>query len=520
MMRKTLKKALTLVLCAGMLFSATACIDESTELEPEIPVAVPDYYSSGKQFDFYSYISPTNGTYTVDGESYFGGEDLQTVESYKEMLDCGFTILYVNNNSAYYTGDWDTSEAKKCFELGYQAGFRKILIEDRRLIYLAGGTPLYGDAKSPFNSQEELDDKVAEYLSTYVNMPGFYGVQIQDEPTAAVAKAYGQLYKSLKRVGKERFGIDDLYVHINFLPVGVGDLTMYASEYENYRDAYSKYYDIFLQETGAKLISADTYAFRGGNFYPGFYSGIQVMRERATLADADISYVLQSFQAYTGTTEVFRMVDKSCMYLEMNSLIGFGSKEFGYYTYMPHTSIDSANGGDAGVGSFLTRSGERTNIWYGAQSLFADAQKFAPVVLNYDFKGAKMYTRTPATYKISNYFTSWSENKYNTTCDWDNSYEFAKIKSVEQDNDISLLTEMYDEENSLYMYMVQNIIDPINSRIGRTEMNVSVEFSDEYDWVAEYDCGELRYVKLNNGKYEKTLSAGYAVYLIPLSSTK
>ena len=65
-----------------------------------------------------------------------------------------------------------------------------------------------------------------------------------------------------------------------------------------------------------------------------------------------------------------------------------------------------------------------------------------------------------------------------------------------------------------------NPIDALYSETGKmhyTEITVSAEFSG-YEWVAEFDCGELTYVKLNNGKYTKTLSSGYAVYLVPLKA--
>ena len=147
-------------------------------------------------------------------------------------------------------------------------------------------------------------------------------------------------------------------------------------------------------------------------------------------------------------------------------------------------------------------------------------QKFAPVVLNYKYQGAKMFTAPITNFSTTPYLSSYVESVTKTTFDWDNSYEFELLKEVEQDNDIILSTELYDETNDLYMYMVQNVINPINSRKGNTTTTVSVKFEDGYDWVAEYDCGELRYVPLKNGVYKTTLSAGYAVYLIPLQSQK
>jgi hypothetical protein len=66
--------------------------------------------------------------------------------------------------------------------------------------------------------------------------------------------------------------------------------------------------------------------------------------------------------------------------------------------------------------------------------------------------------------------------------------------------------------------MIMNAIDSlfaIKGDAASTECTFTAEFAG-YDYVAEFDCGELRYVKLDNGKYTKSLSSGYAVYLVPL----
>ena len=66
------------------------------------------------------------------------------------------------------------------------------------------------------------------------------------------------------------------------------------------------------------------------------------------------------------------------------------------------------------------------------------------------------------------------------------------------------------------MYMVQNIMDPRNSTEFNTAENVTVTFDSSYTYVAEIESGKISYVKLENGVYSKVLSAGYAVFLIPL----
>ena len=208
----------------------------------------------------------------------------------------------------------------------------------------------------------------------------------------------------------------------------------------------------------------------------------------------------------------------------MNSCIGMGMTEFAYYTYMPGKSYSTTGTKALERGSFLTRNGEKTNIYYYAQETMAAAQKLAPIITNYKFQGSKLYTCDDpltqdnpivANFDYTNYFRSTVDDKTNTAIEFDNSYEFNKVKSVNIDNDIAFVTELYDQTNDLYMYMAQNVIDPRNGALGRTDMNVSIDFGD-YEWVAQIEDGDVTYVKLEDGIYNKALSAGYAVYLVPL----
>jgi hypothetical protein len=75
---------------------------------------------------------------------------------------------------------------------------------------------------------------------------------------------------------------------------------------------------------------------------------------------------------------------------------------------------------------------------------------------------------------------------------------------------------MKDAQNDLYLYMLQNVIDPLYGADARTAENVTATFDGGYTYVAEFDNGNLRYVKLDKGVYTKTLAAGHAVYVIPL----
>lgn len=471
---------------------------------------LPDYSQSDAHFEFFGYTPPTDGTYTVNGEEFFAGENFISVERYKEYKDAGFTIL----NTIYGGEMWETSDAKKTLELGYEAGIDKIIVTDRRIWGLIDGGKTFDDEDFKYRNEAELDEYVYTLMKDYAVMPGFYGLVLMDEPNYHKQESYGMVYKSVKRVAAEKFGIDDLYIHMNFLPNSADD-SYYSDDNSDQAAAYRSYLEGFLKETGTDRISVDTYAFHSFGIAAGFYPSLQILRDLCTQYEAEMSYCLQSFNMYNGAVEYFREVDKSAMYLEINSLVGFGASNFGYYTYMPMQSNTTDGSFCTDSGSFLNRKGEKNNIYYYGQEIMASMKKFEKVVLNYDFCGAKFFTHTPAQYKTSSYFMS-NANKAGSIIEFDNGYELKLLKNYKIDNDISLVTELYDEKNDLYMYMLLNAIDPMNSEKGETSMTVEADFGKEYKYVAEFDCGELSYVKLDDGVYKNTLSAGYAVYLIPL----
>lgn len=540
-MKKIFKKIIATTLCATMLTSCLAgCGDKGVKL--------PDYSSNNQRFEFLTYRSPNNGKFYIDGLEYYAGETFRTVERYKEMLDCGFTILY-NNEPIEKDTVFEGSECEMIMERAYEAGFNKIINLDKRINNVIDGSRTCFDPDKvgvvkgydpdpthyTYQSEEQLKEFIKSCLKDYIDMPGFYGLVLQDEPRRHNADIYGKVYNQTKKAAAE-LGMDEIYLHSNFLPVGATSdhyvkkcnivhtnedpasecefCIMAENETKNADARYRDYLNDFFTEAQFDRVSADTYAFRGGlGLYPGMYPSLQILREETDKIGAELSYCLQSFHMYSGTAEAFRRVDQAMMYMEMNSLVGFGASNFAYYTYCPHTE-SYTSGGDVGDGSFLTRDGERTNIWYYGQQLMKEMQEFAPVVLSYDFKGAKFVQGDKIQYGIGPYMNGevigWKEVA------WDNSHEFNLLKSAKIDNDIALITELKDDENDLYMYMVQNVIDPIKGRAGRTDMNVEVDFGSEYTHVAEFDCGHLKYVELTDGVYKNTLSAGYAVYLIPL----
>ncbi len=561
MKKNIFKKIATLGLAATLAVGALSACGEGTtaveEYKGEDIMAL--YEDSDKQFEFFAYRTLTDGYYYVDGKAYFT-RDLRTTADYEVYQEAGFTILYLNPG---YNGtdNWETCDTKKAWNAALAAGVDRIFFVDGRI----GSLLMSGDELPTLYPKDELDENgkvvldedkltayVKECLSTYFNEEGFYGLSLGDEPSYKYSESYGAVAKAIRKAAKElteEIGAANLknaigeegkpYLHVNFLPIDSGGLR--SERFQTYKtdedgnelldengnrivltftESYTKYIEDYILAMEPDRISVDIYYFRGSGISPGAYACVQILANLCKQYDISLTFCLQSFEMYpgTGTTPIYRRVDKSDMRMEMESLIGFGVDHFAYYTYATDTVNSSEDTRSVSGSAFVDYNGNPTNIYYWGKELMANAKKFEKVVLNYKYQGARMYqTQMTATFGTGAYFASNIEPVSGTSIQFDNSYQFAKLKDVSFDNDVLFVSELKDSANDKYMYFVQNCIDPANGDLGNTTETVTVDFGSEYNWVAEFDGGDLTYVKLDGGKYEKLLSAGYGVFLIPLA---
>jgi hypothetical protein len=128
------------------------------------------------------------------------------------------------------------------------------------------------------------------------------------------------------------------------------------------------------------------------------------------------------------------------------------------------------------------------------KEILANNQKFAPTILQFDYKGSKTYGSADhlAEVTVSN--------------------SFAKLSNFTVSTGSALVTELYDDENKNYMYMAMNVLDPDTSSTVET---VTMTFNG-YTHALVYDGnGNFTNVTLNNGVYTATLNVADAVYVIP-----
>ena len=512
------KKFLTFLLSAVSLFSVafSGCGPQGN---------APDYSSSTKQFDFYGYSACIDG-WNIDGVPYDNeNEDYLSVERIKEYKDAGMTIYFPQ--SAAYVDDsvaqnFENSQAKKALDYCIEAGIDKVILMDSRIQRLSkpskeNAVGLIGEGKQ-FATEAELDQTIAQYLEPYKDHEAFYGVMLGDEPFYYHTENYGQVYRSIKRV------MPECYIQYNLNPITAGtgtsgnqrniDIRFPALEEgdegygvqpntdEEVIVRYKKYLRGFMDATGADYIQYDQYPFRSAITADAYFVlGLQVVAELAKEYDAEFYFVTQTYGQKEGSHDNPRMLSDADLYWMNNMLLGFGIKQISYFTYFTKADNNAEHFIDGN--SFLTWYGEKTNIYHWMKQIMAEEQKLAPTILNFEYTTSKVLKVLPTTFNASYAFKTLE------------TAEFMALKDATINKEVAIITELYDAAKGNYMYMVQNIVDPVYKGSKAYQTTV-LTFEEKYKSAVVYVKGERTLVSLDKGN---TLTIkhkpGEATFVIP-----
>lgn len=528
---KILNKILLIAMAFAISVSAFGCSAFGSAKK------APDYADNGEKFTFYAYGSVSDGQYIVKGQTYYVGESYITLERLLEYKASGMDVIMPQ--STVLPDEDETGAIYKNFmnfmDLANQAGL-KVIITDNRIMYMSAAkySLINNDIAKTYHfaSEKALDDEIERCLSLYKDLPAFYGVLLIDEPSGEIleAGAFGEVYRSIKRV------LPSCYINANLCSLGswskrdffpnakkedLSELTGIPVETENFYEAVDDYvenytgekaklqYDIlslryrellylYLDTTQAEAITIDSYPLYRSGVMDGYMLNVQVAAEVAKERNVKLNWITQTMTMATTTIENDRVLTKEdCEWLN-NMLLGFGVKNIGYFTYFRHD--DNATEYFNADGSFINDYGEKNDLYYIMQDIMSKNQSFAHVILNFDYVTSATYNEnSPYKDKFSRYAHQG---------------EFAKIVDAKNDKVSMLITELYDDDNSRYMYMIQNICDS-QYQGSKTYQISTIKFSSEYNYAVVYDDGERSIVKLNNHTLTVENKAGEAKYVIP-----
>ncbi len=452
------------------------------------------------QFDLYGYSPPTDGTYTVDGELKTTGEDYRTVERYKEYQECGFNILLMQFGGTYNGEDWETCDAKMVMDRAYEAGLKKAIIVDKRIYDLCKiKDGIIGEGKQ-FVSEAALDEFIASCMQTYQGHPAFYGVQLLDEPRHNQLITIGQLYRSIKRVNAQAF------VQCNLLPLcGVAGCNSYFPYEGDWVENWGTYLEKYIEATGADYVMYDSYPiceqWWESNISRTYIRGLQTATRVCKERGVKLYFVAQTFGMTNCGDYYFIMPSEAQIRWQINLLLGFGVKQFSYFTYWTkqanNTQGELFHDGQA----MMTRDGKRTETWYQMQQIHKEMQKLAPIILNFEYVADRYFLKTP--FKSHPLYIGYIGR--------------GKLEGVtaQTDQEIVFVHELEDKKNGHTMYAITNVTDPKYAGEFDKPQSTTITFEKPYTKVDVFEQGEWKTVELIDGSYTATLLPGYAQFILP-----
>ena len=462
-----------------------------------------------KEYLFYCYNCPTSGYFTINGYKYFYGEDFRTAERYAEYVDCGFNMVQARGENSYSGEEWEGCNCQRVFKEALKGGCKRILVTDGRFDrWIRNDRDIVGEGKM-FVTEEELDKAVAECVAPYACQEGFYGIQLFDEPIYDQFPAYGQIMRSIKRI------LPDAYVQSNLLPMTATPKLLspqkeYAEDIATDKiateemalwDIYTKYVGDFQEITQADNLHFDEYPFRreyiiSGNTIPNYQLVARMCKERGIA----FRVVLQSFAHIWSGNYHNRRMTESDMYWQTNFAMGFGVREYSFYTYMakPDFMYKDRPMGEMDGAAFINLDGSRTKLYEYTKRIIAEMKKMSVVLQNYEYESSHVVTEAGKTCKDFD----WTKFLYED--------EPSPIP-VTVDKGVAFITRQTNGENELYMLEnIGNVRDELFDGIGPMQLKAKLPAGTKNF----YFRGEkIQATPDVNGEYVFDLKVGDAIFV-------
>lgn len=452
------------------------------------------------KFMVYGYNSPTDGKFYINKYEYSYGEDYRSVKRYKEHMDAGFNVLLLQHKNEYHGEEWETCSTKKCMEEAYKAGFDKIIVGDTRLKDMCIDENLLGGT---YKTEDELLKAIEECTRPYRDMPGFFGVQLYDEPRWFKLKSYAEVIKGLKKL------YPDIYLQCNLLPYCGIDLI--AAETTDDYSGYKKYLDDWCTMTGLGNITIDEYFFRRDHLMGsegGAFNTFILAAETCKKHNATLGMTLQSFACMSHNGLHHRHVTEPDMYFQTNLAMGFGAREIAFFTYMTkiHFNLDKDSKGandSLDGGAWINHDGTRTRLYYFGKKVLKEMQNFAPTLFKYKYnnywfsfpKGVK-HTDVIDTRRIVN------PNYMDETC---------PIK-VKNNTGVVIVTEQVAEKGTGKLFMVENVTN-LKQQLDGEVQRVTIDLGKLADGAKFYYRSKEVKKNVKDGVLRMVLKNGDALFI-------
>lgn len=458
-----------------------------------------------EKLDFYGYNSPTSGRYYVDDEVYSLGEDYRTVKRYKEYKNTGFNILLLQHENSYKGEDFNHSACKKCMDAGYKAGLDKIIVSDSRLKDLCCEKKLIGE-NCLFKTEEEFFEYLKNCVKPYINHPAFYGVQLFDEPSFDKLDSYAKVFAALKKLYPK------MQMQCNLMNLCVPSILA-----ENPSDPvkdYENYLNYFIDKSGIDYLLTDEYPFRRNNTISNYsIPTYQILAKVCKERKVELRLVFQSFSQQGSVIEngimeggiAWRRVTEKDMYWQLNAGMGFGCREFSFFTYFakPFLSFKGKRCVTDGVdgASFINYDGSKTKLYRYTKRIISEIKRFEKVLIKYDYNDVYFFFEEGKTAKD---FEQTEKALIS---------ENACPINVKILKGVAMVTESFAEDGSR-LYMVQNIRNTAEQFMYKEKASyVEINLGNFVNSAKYYFRGEEIFLIAEKGVIKRKMDCGDALFI-------
>ncbi len=370
------------------------------------------------------------------------------------------------------------------------ATWQYVALSEDRQKEIANQLTHLGTSTFQFETKSEFYNFIVGCLKEYESHPIFTGVILKDEPTYEFFNASADIYKAIKAYNP------DIRVVQNLFPIYADRGYLCEGGYSKTQvECYTSYLTSWLDKTGADYIMFDSYPMDVGSIQRWYLEGMRLAAEICEARNIDLCLIMQTCSIQFNGNLGHRQCTEADLYWQTNVALGYGVDKIIYYSYAP--DVEQGLEGIQNGSTFINLDGTKTDLYYSMKDIMGEMNDFAPVIRNFDYN---------ASITVG----------YNVDVDYDyetNDTFETGIKVYVSEGDLVLTTELKDSAKGNYLYMGQNILDP--SASGDTDVNLTFDFGDEYDYAVVFDKGQATCVKLVNGTYFKTLSAGQAIFVMP-----
>ena len=408
-----------------------------------------------------------------------------TEEAFQQYKDAGFNVFSFSNHdelprsneNQYYLGSKRTVEALElCKKVGLGA-------------YISYGAAWFNRANEGDEYFDVAPFSTHNYYGEYMDI--IKGVRINDEPKKEEMDEISakDLLDDFKKV------YPDKKYMVNLIPITANSTGWGYPTYQHLLDDYSEH---IMSQFENPYISLDLYPFhvKSPNTDVELAQNYKMIAETAKKYNAEKTFILQSS---TGA-EFEDSLSEGDMRWQVYCALAYGADNISYYCYTVPNDIDYSY--------CMTETDDKTptDLYYYVQEINAEIQKFASVILAYDWQDViGGWGETSDTYRLSA-VAGWDE---------DNPAKFAEAKHyVSSKGTRDLLVTRFESEEYGEGYMFVNFADRENAN------KVNVEFKD-CEAVAVYGgedySGTPQIIKLDkDGKFPLELNYGEGVFVTPI----